>query len=156
MEKTAIIRTPQSELHHWLPGPQPVVTLPLFMHITGEPAREYDILSGLGWEVEIVRYSSGEGDVHYLPGRIEILNLTLARPAHNMDTTIWDWRSTVIYGTPELKTIRIPMRNRHGATVFSLIQAQTWPAALYTTYNRAQNRTDETISLPGNLLEFEN
>lgn len=136
------------------PSYGPVVKLPLSVEFHGEGLRDYDEMSQLGWQVDVVEYQGGEDlIIRKLPGDKMVMDLKLGREVANSDGWIWGWREKIISGVINRKSVFVIMRDRDGAAVFSMGLSDGWPAELAISHDPAKNRMEETLVIAADALQ---
>lgn len=131
-----------------------VVVLPLSVKIDGEGMQEYDEMAGLGWQVDVVEYQTGEDQIiRKFPGDKTVMDLKLAREVANADDRMWRWREDIITGTVKRKSVFVVMRDRYGVDVLSMVLFDGWPAEFAISHDPAKNRMEETIVIAAGALQ---
>ena len=101
------------------------------LEIQGVTEGHFTECSGMGVEVEVIRYREGGENtvVRRLPGRVEYADITL-RYGLTSSKDLWSWFMTAVQGKVERRHVSVVMLDADGSTEvlrWNLVNA--WPSA---------------------------
>ncbi len=136
----------------------PFAEYSFLVEIDGVTSAGFAEVGGLSTETEIIEYRNGNEPttVRKLPGLTKYANVVLKRGI-TRDSSLWDWRKTVIDGQLERRAVQIRLLDEARQPVVRFTLLEAWPV----TYEgpglnaRGNEIAIETLELAHERLEIE-
>lgn len=128
------------------------------VEIDGVSTAGFSEVSGITIETDPIEYRNGNEITHVrkLPGLQKYGNITLKR-GFTKDTTLYDWRKTVVDGRTERHSGSITLLNEAREPVVRWNFSQAWPRKLDgPSFNAKNNEVAiETLEIVAELVEVQ-
>ena len=105
----------------------PYTPLRFIVEIDGIQSAAFSEVSGLDSETDVLEYRTGADPVaRKIPGQTKFANITLKRGL-TKDRSLWNWRLSVVEGTPQRRNGAIVLLDATGAPVLRFNFRNGWP-----------------------------